>query len=103
MRNKNFQTDQIDDIGHTILICSTPAPGHVNPMLTVARHLRAAGYRVIFNDARSPVISCGICPVLLTGEDVSPFAAPGPGNLIANETGRTICSFKQCFSPCRTI
>jgi MGT family glycosyltransferase len=48
VRNKNIQTDR-DGNGHTILISSTPAPGHVNPMLTVARHLRAAGHNVIFN------------------------------------------------------
>jgi MGT family glycosyltransferase len=28
---------------------------------------------------RPPVISCGVCPVLLSSEDVSPYAAPGPG------------------------
>ena len=34
-----------------ILICSTPAPGHVNPMLAVACYLRDSGYRITFNTA----------------------------------------------------
>ncbi len=32
----------------TYLICSTPAHGHVMPLLTVAGHLRAQGHRVLF-------------------------------------------------------
>ena len=32
-----------------ILIASMPAPGHVNPMLAVACHLRDSGHRVVFN------------------------------------------------------
>lgn len=31
----------------TFLLCSTPAHGHVLPVLTVARHLRAQGHRVL--------------------------------------------------------
>ncbi|MBV8831962.1 MAG: glycosyltransferase family 1 protein [Acidobacteriaceae bacterium] len=34
-----------------ILVASTPAPGHVNPMLSAACYLRDAGYRIIFNTA----------------------------------------------------
>lgn len=34
-----------------ILVASTPAPGHVNPMLAAACHLHDAGYRIIFNTA----------------------------------------------------
>jgi len=34
-----------------ILVASTPAPGHVNPMLSAACHLHDAGYRIIFNSA----------------------------------------------------
>lgn len=32
----------------TLLLCSTPAHGHVMPLLTVAAHLRARGHRVLF-------------------------------------------------------
>lgn len=32
----------------TFLICSTPAHGHVLPLVTVASHLRAGGHRVLF-------------------------------------------------------
>lgn len=32
----------------TYLICSTPAHGHVMPLLTVAAHLRSRGHRVVF-------------------------------------------------------
>jgi len=31
-----------------ILVASTPAPGHVNPMLSVARHLSSLGHSIIF-------------------------------------------------------
>lgn len=32
----------------TFLLCSTPAHGHVMPLLTIARHLRAQDHRVLF-------------------------------------------------------
>jgi MGT family glycosyltransferase len=32
-----------------ILICASPAPGHVNPMLSVASHLKELGHHIIFN------------------------------------------------------
>ncbi|WP_431805156.1 glycosyltransferase [Microbacterium sp. bgisy203] len=32
----------------TLLVCCTPAHGHVLPLLTIARHLRAQGHRVLF-------------------------------------------------------
>lgn len=32
----------------TYLLCSTPAHGHVMPLLTIAAHLRAGGHRVVF-------------------------------------------------------
>jgi MGT family glycosyltransferase len=70
MRNTNFRADQIGGVGHRILICSTPGPGHVNPMLTVARHLRSAGHSVIFNTAeifRKQVESAGLQFVPLKG------------------------------------
>ena len=35
----------------SILIAVTPAPGHVNPMLTIACHLRDRGHSIIFNTA----------------------------------------------------
>jgi MGT family glycosyltransferase len=31
-----------------ILVAVTPAPGHINPMLTVAKHLAATGHSIIF-------------------------------------------------------
>lgn len=34
-----------------ILIAVTPAPGHVNPLLTIARHMQACGHQVTFNTA----------------------------------------------------
>jgi MGT family glycosyltransferase len=34
-----------------ILIAVTPAPGHVNPLLTIARHLQSSGHEVCFNTA----------------------------------------------------
>ena len=192
MRNTNFKADLIDGVGHTILICSTPAPGHVNPMLTVARHLLAAGHSVIFNtgevfrkqvesaglrfvplegganfdyrrledafperknfkpgpeqlahdlkaamvrtipdqhqvirrlmdetridliltdltfmgtfplllgasDVRPPVISCGISVVFLSSEDVSPFAAPGPGKPDCERNRQDNLQFQSMF------
>ena len=35
----------------SILFAVTPAPGHVNPMLTIARYLRDRGHSIIFNTA----------------------------------------------------
>lgn len=35
----------------SILIAVTPAPGHVNPMLAIACHLRDRGHSIIFNTA----------------------------------------------------
>jgi UDP:flavonoid glycosyltransferase YjiC (YdhE family) len=32
-----------------ILICVFPAPGHVNPMLAVAAHLKNVGHQIVFN------------------------------------------------------
>jgi len=53
-----------------LLVCAVPNPGHVFPMMTVSRHLRAAGHKIIFYTAeifRSKVESCGsslsACPV----------------------------------------
>jgi MGT family glycosyltransferase len=37
--------------GRSILFAVTPAPGHVNPMLTVASYLRDRGHSIIFNTA----------------------------------------------------
>src|SRR5215469_3576610 len=35
-----------------ILVASTPAPGHVNPMLSVARHLSSLGHSITFLSGR---------------------------------------------------
>jgi UDP:flavonoid glycosyltransferase YjiC (YdhE family) len=46
-----------------ILVAAMPTPGHVNPMLTVACHLRDCGHRVTFNTAevfRNKIESSGI-------------------------------------------
>ena len=37
--------------GGSILFAVTPAPGHVNPMLAIARYLRDRGHSIIFNTA----------------------------------------------------
>jgi MGT family glycosyltransferase len=37
--------------GASIVFAVTPAPGHVNPMLAVARYLRDRGHSIIFNTA----------------------------------------------------
>ena len=36
-----------------LLICAVPNPGHVNPMLTVSRHLSAAGHTIVFHTAEA--------------------------------------------------
>jgi UDP:flavonoid glycosyltransferase YjiC (YdhE family) len=35
-----------------ILVAATPAPGHVNPMLSVARHLSSLGHSITFLSGR---------------------------------------------------
>ena len=79
-----------------ILVAAMPAPGHVNPMLTVASHLRDCGYRVVFNTSevfRNHVESAHIRFVPLEGfanfdyrrlDDAFPERknfAPGPDQL----------------------
>jgi MGT family glycosyltransferase len=74
-----------------------PTPGHVNPMLAVACHLRDSGHRVIFNTAevfRNQIESTGIRFVPLEGfanfdyrrlDEAFPERknfAPGPDQLI---------------------
>jgi|SRR6516162_5547284 len=54
-----------------LLVCAVPNPGHVFPMMTVSRHLRAAGHKIIFYTAeifRSKVESCGSSFVSLPGK-----------------------------------
>jgi MGT family glycosyltransferase len=70
MRNTNFKTKQGDGTAHTILICSTPVPGHVNPMLTIGRHLHRVGHHVIFNTGevfRAQIESAGLRFAALEG------------------------------------
>jgi MGT family glycosyltransferase len=53
-----------------ILICATPAPGHVNPMLSVASHLKKLGHHIIFNTGslfRDRIEALDIPFVSLTG------------------------------------
>ena len=45
-----------------LLVCAVPNPGHVFPMMTVSRHLVAAGHKIIFYTAeifRSKIEACG--------------------------------------------
>jgi UDP:flavonoid glycosyltransferase YjiC (YdhE family) len=35
----------------TILFCVTPTPGHVNPLLLIAKHLRSRGHTILFQCA----------------------------------------------------
>ena len=81
----------------TILLTVTPTPGHVNPMLAIACHLRDHGYSIIFNTAevfRKEVESKGLRFVRLKGKanfDYRTFnkfrpesqtSTPGPEELI---------------------
>jgi UDP:flavonoid glycosyltransferase YjiC (YdhE family) len=36
-----------------LLVCSVPNPGHFNPMLTLSRHLAAAGHTILFYTAET--------------------------------------------------
>jgi MGT family glycosyltransferase len=79
-----------------ILIAVTPAPGHVNPLLTIARHLQSSGHDVCFNTAevfRTAVERTGIEFIPFEGKCSLDFrrmdeifperrnAAPGPEQL----------------------
>lgn len=61
-----------------ILVCASPAPGHVNPMLTIASHLHKIGDRVRFLTAdrfRDQVNQAGIDLIALKGEANYNYAA----------------------------
>jgi UDP:flavonoid glycosyltransferase YjiC (YdhE family) len=54
-----------------LLVCSVPNPGHFNPMLTLSRHLAAAGHTILFYTAetfQSKVEASGFKFVSLTGK-----------------------------------
>lgn len=83
----------------SILLAVTPAPGHVNPMLAIACHLRDRGHSVLFNTGkvfREQVESKGIRFIPLTGKanfDYRTFnkfllqgqtLRPGPEEMIHN-------------------
>ncbi|HTD55678.1 MAG TPA: glycosyltransferase [Silvibacterium sp.] len=62
-RNTNRNHGGWRDAGKRILMTVTPTPGHVNPLLTIACHLRDQGYVILFNTAevfRKQVESEGI-------------------------------------------
>jgi MGT family glycosyltransferase len=54
-----------------ILVCAVPMPGHVEPMLAVAQHLRSLSHNITFNTSeyfRGRVESTGIRFVAMTGK-----------------------------------
>lgn len=84
-----------------ILVAVTPAPGHINPMLTVAKHLSATGHTVTFLTGevfREQVVSAGLRFSPLSGkadldyrtleEDIPERTAtqPGPDRMNADCT-----------------
>jgi MGT family glycosyltransferase len=94
--------------GGSILFAVTPAPGHVNPMLTIACYLRDRGHSIIFNTAevfRSQVAAANLRFIPFTGsanfdyrhlDEAFPERknfAPGPDQLahdFTNAFGKTI-------------
>jgi UDP:flavonoid glycosyltransferase YjiC (YdhE family) len=54
-----------------ILVCAVPNPGHVEPMLAAAQHLKSIGHNVTFNTSenfRGKVESTGIRFVAMIGK-----------------------------------
>jgi len=56
IRDRIQSLDELDSLrlgkqDGSILLTVTPAPGHVDPMLAIARHLRDRGHSIIFNTA----------------------------------------------------
>ena len=54
IRNRIYPLDEVSNLrlgkrDGSILFTVTPTPGHVNPMLTIACHLRDRGHSIIFN------------------------------------------------------
>jgi MGT family glycosyltransferase len=49
------------------------------------------------DDVRPPVIGCGVCPMLLSSEDVSPFHAPGPGTPDCEGNRQANLQFQMMF------
>jgi MGT family glycosyltransferase len=85
-----------------ILVASTPAPGHVNPMLAVARHLSSLGHSITFLSGslfRDQAVALGFRFVPLSGkagfnytrleEEFPELAAAKPGP----EAMNAICIF----------
>src|SRR5258708_28159092 len=53
-----------------ILVCITPAPGHINPMLAVAQHLSGAGHHVTVltgDGFKDKIVAPGLDFVTVTG------------------------------------
>jgi MGT family glycosyltransferase len=84
-----------------LLVAVTPAPGHINPMLTIAKHLSAVGHSIIFFSGelfRDHAVSAGFRFIPLEGkanlnyktidEDFPDRAAakPGPDRMNADCT-----------------
>jgi MGT family glycosyltransferase len=84
-----------------LLVAVTPVPGHINPMLTVAKHLSAVGHSIIFLSGelfREQAVSAGFRFVPLEGkanfnyktidEDIPERTAtePGPDRINADCT-----------------
>ena len=69
----------------SILFAVTPAPGHVNPMLAIACHLRDKGYSVLFNTAE-------VFREQIESREFALFRSAGTRTLI---TARLISSFRR--------
>jgi UDP:flavonoid glycosyltransferase YjiC (YdhE family) len=75
-RTPGFSSTQLylvsvgEDLLSHILVCINPAPGHINPMLTVSQHLSGAGHHVtvltgdVFKDK---IVAAGLDFVAVTG------------------------------------
>jgi len=90
--------------GGSILVTVTPTPGHVNPMLAIACHLRDEGHSIIFNTAdvfRKQVESEGLRFVPLIGKanfDHRTFNKFIPeGQTLTPGPEETIHNFKHVF------
>ena len=115
MGTEPFTRDFVQDIrrmngnnlrtrGGSILVTVTPTPGHVNPMLTIACHLRDQGHSILFHTAevfRKQVESEGLRFVPLIGKanfDYRTFNKFIPeGQTLTPGPEETIHNFKYVF------
>jgi UDP:flavonoid glycosyltransferase YjiC (YdhE family) len=81
-----------------ILVCSVPSPGHVEPMLAAAEHLKSVGHSITFHTSenfRSRVEAAGVRFVEMRGSANYDYRIPIDAQKEKNLTSLEFCTFMQ--------